>query len=130
MVAYGFQVRLKGPIVDGRGPAIVHAMAEAALAELADYTRFEVLMQLDRVLQHPTGYYESQVRPERVAVDTYSVNDSNVIYGPWLEGVGSRNRERPGFPGYHTFRTVRSRMNSKANEVAEAAVHRMIGALE
>lgn len=130
MVAYGFQVKLHGPVVEGRAPAIVHTMAEAALTELADYTRFEVLTQLDSVLQHPTGYYESQVRPERVAVDTYSVNDSNVIYGPWLEGIGSRNRDRPGFPGYHTFRTVRGRMTRKADAVAEAAVHRMIGALE
>lgn len=130
MVAYGFKVRLSGPVVEGRAPAIVHAMAEAALEEVADYTRFEVLMQLDRVLKHPTGYYESQVRPERVAVDTYSVNDSNVIYGPWLEGVGSRNRERPGFPGYHTFRIVRGRMERKATEVADAAVQRMIGAIE
>lgn len=130
MVAYEFKVKLSGPVVEGRAPAIVHAMAEAALTELADYTRFEVLMQLDRVLQHPTGYYESQVRPERVAIDTYSVNDSNVIYGPWLEGVGSRNRPRPGFPGYHTFRTVRGRMERKATEVADAAVHRMMGTIE
>lgn len=130
MVAYELKVRLKGPVVEGRAVPVVHAMAEAALVELADYTRFEVLMQLDRVLQHPTGYYESQIRPERVAVDTYSVNDSNVIYGPWLEGIGSRNRPRPGFPGYHTFRTVRGRMDRQADRIAEAAVHRMIGELE
>jgi hypothetical protein len=130
VVAYGFKVKLSGPVVEGRAVPVVHAMAEAALVELADYTRFEVLMQLDRVLQHPTGYYESQVRPQRVAVDTYSVNDSNVIYGPWLEGISSRNRARPGFPGYHTFRTVRGRMAQKADQVAEAAVQRMIGELE
>lgn len=129
MVSYGLKVTLKGPTVEGRAPAIVHLMAEEALKEIADYTKFEVLMQLDRVLVNPTGYYESQVKAERVAVDKFSVNDSNVIYGPWLEGVGSRNRARPGFPGYHTFRTVRSRMASKANAVAEAAVQRMVGEL-
>lgn len=129
MVSYGLTVTLKGPTVEGRAPAIVHLMAEEALKEIADYTRFEVLMQLDRVLVNPTGYYESQVKAERVAVDTYSVNDSNVIYGPWLEGIGSRNRARPGFPGYHTFRTVRGRMERKADAVAEAAVQRMVGEL-
>lgn len=129
MVSYGLKVTLKGPTVEGRAPAIVHLMAEEALKEIADYTRFEVLMQLDRVLQHPTGYYESQVKAERVAVDTYSVNDSNVIYGPWLEGIGSRNRARPGFPGYHTFRTVRGRMERKADAVAEAAIQRTVGEL-
>lgn len=129
MVSYGFKVALKGPTVEGRAPAMVHLMAEEALKEIADYTKFEVLMQLDRVLVNPTGYYESQVKAERVAVDMYSVNDSNVIYGPWLEGVGSRNRPRPGFPGYHTFRMVRTRMSAKADAVAEAAVQRMVGEL-
>jgi hypothetical protein len=130
MASYGFQVRLKGPVVEGRGPAIVHAMTEAALHELADYARFEVLMQLDGVLQHPTGYYESQVKAERISVTEYSVNDGNVIYGPWLEGVGSRNAPVTKFEGYHTFRIVRNRMAQKAHVVAEAAVHRMMGALE
>ncbi|MGW3135897.1 hypothetical protein [Streptomyces sp. NPDC001139] len=129
MVSYGIKVTLKGPTVEGRAPEIVHLMAEEALKEIADYTKFEVLMQLDRVLVNPTGYYESQVRAERVAVDMYSVNDSNVIYGPWLEGVGSRNRARPGFPGYHTFRTVRRSVERKADAVAEAAVQRMVGEL-
>lgn len=129
-MALGINLRLKGPVVEGRGPAIVKAMTEIAIEELADYTRYEVLTQLDSVLVNPTGYYESQVRAERVAVDTYSINDSGVIYGPWLEGIGSRNRPRPGFPGYHTFRIVRNRMAQKAGVIAEAAIARQMGALE
>lgn len=130
MASFGINVRLTGPIVEGRGPAIVKAMTEIALEEVADYTRYEVLMQLDSVLVNPTGYYESQVISDRVAPGVYSINDSGVIYGPWLEGVGSRNRDRPGFPGYHTFRTVRNRMAQKAKAVAEAAISRQMGALE
>ncbi|MEV7389625.1 hypothetical protein [Streptomyces sp. NPDC091215] len=130
MASYGISLRLKGPVVEGRGPAIVKAMTEIALEELADYTRFEVLMQLDSVLVNPTGYYESQIMADRVAPDIYSINDSGVIYGPWLEGVGSRNRDRPGFPGYHTFRTVRNRMAQKAMAISEAAIARQMGALE
>jgi hypothetical protein len=129
-MGYGINFRLKGPVVEGRGPAIVKAMTEVALEELADYTRYEVLTQLDSVLQHPTGYYESQVKAERVAPGIYSINDGGVIYGPWLEGVGSRNAPVTRFAGYHTFRTVRNRMAQKAQAVAAAAIARQMGALE
>jgi hypothetical protein len=129
MASFGIDFRLKGPVVEGRGPAIVKAMTEVALHELADYTRYEVLTQLDSVLVNPTGYYESQIVADPVAPDIYSINDSGVIYGPWLEGIGSRNRDRPGFPGYHTFRIVRNRMAQKAGVIAEAAIARQMGAL-
>lgn len=130
MASFGMHLRLKGAVVEGRGPAIVKAMTEVALEELADYTRYEVLTQLDSVLQHPTGYYESQVKAERVSPDIYSINDGGVIYGPWLEGVGSRNAPVTKFEGYHSFRIVRGRMAQKARAVAEAAISRQMGALE
>src|SRR5438094_9941435 len=105
-------------------------MTEIAMEELADYTRYEVLTQLGSVLQHPTGYYESQAVKDRVAPQTYSINDSNVIYGPWLEGIGSRNAPVTRFAGYHTFRIVRNRMAQKAGAIAKAAIARQMGALE
>lgn len=129
MASLGVNVRLKGAIVEGRGPIVVRRMTAVALGEIADYTQHEVRMQLIKVLQHPTGYYESRIVKERVAVETYSVNDSNVIYGPWLEGTGSRNSPVTKFPGYHTFRTVRNRMAQKAGAIAEAAVRRQMGEL-
>lgn len=129
MASFGMNLRLKGAVVEGRAPAIVKAMTEVAIEELADYTRYEVLMQLDSVLQNPTGYYESQVKAERVSPDIYSINDGGVIYGPWLEGVGSRNAPVTKFEGYHTFRTVRGRMAQKAHVIAEAAIARQMGAL-
>lgn len=110
--------------MQGRGPARVRAMTLVALDEIADYAKFEVLSQLDSVLQNPTGYYESQIRKDRVSVESYSVNDSNVIYGPWLEGIGSRNSPVTRFAGYHTFRIVRNRMAQKAADIADAAIRR------
>jgi hypothetical protein len=129
MATFGMNLRLKGPVVEGRGPAIVKAMTRVALEELADYTRYEVLTQLDAVLVNPTGYYESQVKAEPKGPGVYSVNDSGVIYGPWLEGVGSRNAPVTKFEGYHTFRIVRGRMAQKAHAVAEAAIARQMGVL-
>lgn len=129
MAAFGMNLRLKGAVVQGRGPAVVKVMTKVALEELADYTRHEVLMQLDRVLVNPTGYYESRVTKKRVSPGRYSINDGGVIYGPWLEGIGSRNSPVTTFAGYHTFRIVRNRMAAKSAKIAEAAVRRQMGAL-
>jgi hypothetical protein len=121
-------VRLKGPTVEGLAEPAIDAMLAGATAEVADYTKFEVLMQLDSVLQNPTGYYESQVRSEPLDEYNYSVNDGNVIYGPWLEGLSSRN-QTTRFKGYGTFRIVKNRMAQKTQAIVDAWVSRTVGRL-
>lgn len=125
---YGLNVVLKGAIVEGRSKPAVRAMTRAALDEVADYALHEVSTELIAVLQHPTGYYESKVTKERRGPGVISVNDSGVIYGPWLEGISSRN-ETTSFKGYATFRRMRNRMAQKTEAIAEAAVARHLGEL-
>ncbi|MFK0140716.1 hypothetical protein [Streptomyces murinus] len=129
-MAFAVNFQLKGPIVEGHGALAIRRMTAVAVEEIADYTHHEVLMQLVKVLREPTGYYESRIVKERVSVESYSINDSNVIYGPWLEGIGSRNYPVTKFEGYHTFRIVRNRMLQKAAVIAEAAILRQMGELE
>lgn len=127
-VTYTSNVRLKGPIVEGRGAITVARMTYVALAEVADYTKHEVSMELIKVLQHPTGYYESRIVDELRGPGVHSINDSGVIYGPWLEGVSVRN-QTSRFKGYATFRRVRNRMAQKQKAVVEAAITRQMGDL-
>ncbi|SEO83487.1 hypothetical protein [Actinacidiphila rubida] len=124
---FGINVVLKGPIVEGRGLIGTERLTLVALAEVADYAFHEVQMELIHVLQNPTGYYESRIVKERAGFNAYSINDSNVIYGPWLEGIGSRNFPVTKFKGYGTFRRVRNRIAQKSGAIGEAAVARKIG---
>jgi hypothetical protein len=50
------------------------------------------------------------------------VQDGGVIYGPWLEGVGSRNRTTR-FKGYFTFRRTTAQLNVRATPIAEELLH-------
>jgi hypothetical protein len=111
-------VRHHGPVFDGRAQAEVIAFAHAAAREVALEGEDDVHRQLPRVLRHPTGYYQSRIRADQIGVSTWRVHDSRVIYGPWLEGVGSRNRTTR-FKGYATFRIIRQRLQAKAPEIAE-----------
>ena len=71
-----------------------------------------------------TPYYETRVTTERVSGEVSLVSDQGVVYGPWLEGVGSRNRPRPGFPGYWFWRAAKQATVARGPQIAEIAVQR------
>lgn len=96
------------------------ARAELVEHKVAERGRQLVKERLHRVLQHPTGYYESQIATERTGV-SWRVTDSDVIYGPWLEGIGSRNFPVTRFPGYFTFRSVTEQLQHEAPAIANVA---------
>jgi hypothetical protein len=127
--SFGIHVELKGAVVEGRAAAVVDIMTRVALEDIADYAKYEVNMELINVLQHPTGYYESRITKERRGSGEISINDSGVIYGPWLEGISSRN-QTTSFKGYATFRRMRNRVAQKSTAIADAAVARKMGAMQ
>jgi hypothetical protein len=106
-------VRAHGPVFDGRAEAAASAFAHDAAEKIAQEGAKMVREALHGVIRHPTGYYESHVRAEQ-----HTVTDGGVIYGPWLEGVGSRNRTTR-FKGYFTFRRTTQQIQAKASEIAE-----------
>lgn len=107
-----------GPVFDGTAGKVVKkqlaAMKQALGAELV----LQVQRRLDTVLVNPTGYYRSQidwlVNQGNGAV---IVHDRGVVYGPWLEGTGSRNRTTR-FKGYHTFRKIFEQTQDDVQRVA------------
>jgi hypothetical protein len=56
---------------------------------------------------------------------TTAVTDSGVIYGPWLEGTGSRNRTTR-FKGYATFRKAAQELDRRAFRIAAAMLDRYV----
>jgi hypothetical protein len=86
-----------------------------------------VQVNLAGSLRHPTGYYQSHIRVTKEPLGT-SVNDSSVVYGPWLEGVGSRNRTTR-FKGYFSFRRASEQLDRQAVRIAIPAVEQFIRAV-
>ena len=85
--------------------AAASRMVVAINDALAEEGVNRVRARLKTVLRNPTGFYESNIMVERREVYR-GVTDNGVIYGPWLEGTGSRNKTTR-FKGYRTFRTVK-----------------------
>ena len=121
----GIEIKLTGPLFDGRAPV----MATRIVSDIADRVAAFALEawqhNLDGSIQHPTPYYETQVRIEKTGVTDRSVNDRGVIYGPWLEGTGSRNRTTR-FKGYSSLRKARQSTIAAVPRLAEDAVKRLV----
>lgn len=89
---------------------------------LAQEAMTRVLDRLGRVLQNPTGYYESRIAVERRSIYR-GVTDQRVRYGGWLEGVDPRNRTTR-FKGYHTFREVKQSINRDKERIIAPAMRK------
>ncbi len=120
MISY--RVSYDGSLFNGVADRLLVRMQ--AELEKAIATRAEQLIseRLDRVLRHPTGFYQSQIAVRREG-GHYVVNDNDVIYGPWLEGVGSRN-QTTRFKGYATFRKVTQLMERQSTRIGERMLDR------
>lgn len=124
----GVEVKMTGPMFDGTATKVVGEFLADATQTVGDYTVNKIQDRLSHVLRHPTGYYRSRIQTDRSSSGV-NVTDGNVVYGPWLEGVGSRNK-RSRFKGYHTFRMVAQGIEAKAAEVAEKELPKYLGRMQ
>jgi hypothetical protein len=112
------RVTSKGPLFDGRAQAQVRAFQDAAEQELAKQALAIVRARLAGAMKRPTGHYLSMVQITDTQVDDLAVTDNAVVYGPWLEGVSSRNRSTR-FRGYAAFRRAQQEIQARAGEIGE-----------
>ena len=113
-------VTVSGPLFDGRADiALGHACAESE-RQIAIIGASMVRTRLNRVLRKQTPYYRLQVeaQPE---MPGWKIWDQDVVYGPWLEGTGSRNKTTR-FKGYFTFRLIAAQLQRRAAVICEKII--------
>ena len=118
-------VEVDGPLFDGRAAHAVRDYCEDFEDSYGQRVKNQVEVRLGQVLKHPTGYYESQIQTDR-AFDGVMVHDGGVIYGPWLEGTGSRNAPVTRFKGYRTFRQVGQQAEAMAGVFGDQLMRRYL----
>jgi hypothetical protein len=122
MPRFDVSVTKHGPLFDGRAAKAVRDFRDAAEEEIAQEGVNILHGELARVLRNPTGYYESQIQTDRASGD-WRVHDGDVVYGPWLAGVGSRNATTR-FRGYAHWRRATQRIDRLAKATAERILPR------
>jgi hypothetical protein len=120
-------VDLDGPLFRGQWPGIIDDMLTEMRQSLGQAAMSELHERMDRSFRKPTPYYETQIVMDR-QVDSLVVHDHKIIYGPWLEGVGSRNRSTR-FKGYRIWRGTKQEIAGRSAEICERVFRRMRGRL-
>jgi hypothetical protein len=105
-----------GPIFSHAADTVIPQFLDDAEDRIGDMAVLVIRTELDHVLRNPTGFYRSNIQAERTGADV-TVHDNDVIYGAWLEGVGSRNRSTR-FKGYATFRRMTTVIRARAGQIA------------
>lgn len=118
------EITFEGPLFDGRAERAIEDACDEARDNLADFAEERVLLGTAMNFKTRTPYYETRITTTRVSSEVSQVDDQGVIYGPWLEGVGSRNRARPGFPGYHFWRAAKQAVVARGPQIADIAIQR------
>ena len=116
------RVSKTGPLFNGLAKRAARDFTREASLEIAKQGQQMWVSQLNRSMKNPTGYYVSNIVINRSGNEN-TVHDSDVIYGPWLEGTGSRNRTTR-FKGYHSMRKVRGRLDRMSPAIAERVLQR------
>ena len=117
-------VSVRGPFFEIGAIAAKRAV-EDVVRELVNDGEKAVDVQLYPGHGFITGHYKRSVHGE--LQDSYHgrIHDSRVVYGPWLEGVGSRN-ERSRFKGYRMFRNAFQRLESIKAEIVRKHINRSV----
>lgn len=121
MAGGDIRIIARGPLFDGRAPGIMRRFTEDARHTVAVKGESMMFLALGQTLRHPTGYYESHITITSEG-NAEIVNDQGIIYGPWLEGVGSRNRTTR-FKGYFNWRRTKQALVTMSPEIVTRLLH-------
>jgi hypothetical protein len=129
MIEFSAHSSAKGPLTDGRARRAVEDYRQDWERSVARRAKERWVSLLKSTIRNPTPHYWNQID----AIPRgggWTVWDRMVVYGPWLEGVGSRNRTSR-FKGYWNFRKMQTEMNVQAsfigNRLLEAYIPRIGG---
>lgn len=115
------KVTVSGPLFAPGAEQVLDEMAEVSSYRLMTEGKRRVLRGLDATLRKPTGAYRKRVTTYGPVAGQSRVHDDRAIYGPWLEGTGSRNRTTR-FKGYRNWRTATKELRAGAPHLVNQVV--------
>lgn len=118
LIDLDYSIRASGPLFDGRATMLMRRYTKDVENETAQFANQVVHRNLGQSLRNPTGHYESMVQVRNVDGHA-AVTDGNVVYGPWLEGVGSQNFPQTRFRGYASFRRAQQTVSLHSTRIAD-----------
>lgn len=119
-------ITLRGPLFSGVAERDLELAIASVQREVASYAEFQWQMNMTQSFQNPSNppRYQSKINVMRREQDLV-VNDgwpgSGLAYGPWLEGVGTRNATTR-FKGYFAMRRAANSVAQKVGAIAKPII--------
>lgn len=124
-------LRAFGPLFDGRAFVEMGRLDLGVRHAVGREAKNRWVGHLVLNIRQPTPYYWTTIAVNDRGPATVVHDDPSLPYGPWLEGVGSRNFPVTSFRGYwsmrDTIRSVPGWFDSVTGPVVAESVHRMGG---
>lgn len=121
-------VTFSGPFFTANPVHIVGDHLDQMRLMVADIAETRVRTHLSTHQRIQTGFNVSHVQVRNISSSLTQVQQTNAVYGPWIEGTGSRNKTTR-FKGYWSFRTVSSEMNQRVGTIIASNVRAMVAEL-
>lgn len=127
MLTLTAESHLSGPLFNGLAAQAIERATREVERKTAEFGAAMIRARMDRTFRRQTPYYrlQNQARPDAPG---WKISDNGVIYGPWLEGVGSRNRTTR-FKGYFIYRRSVAEIQRHMNRIAEQEISRALAAV-
>jgi hypothetical protein len=122
------KVTVSGPLFTPAAATALDDMRDEIAGRLAAEGRRRVLATLDSSLRNPTGAYRRRVTQYGPVSGQARLHDQQAIYGPWLNGTGSRNATTR-FKGYGHFRKTYEALQQAARPLAQQIVAEYVAEL-
>lgn len=120
MYRLSIRTRVQGPLFDHRAAAAMSDFEDELEEEGAEWALNHIRGSFHANFKQPTGYYESNVRVHTsgAGLEVWDGGQGGPVYGPWLEGVGSRNTITR-FKGYHSFRNAAIALERHIDDIGD-----------
>jgi len=115
----------RGPLFDGRAEKAVADCCDEIEQKVATIGASMIRTRMNDVFKKQTPFYRFKNVAAKEAPG-WKIWDQEVIYGYWLEGIGSRNKTTR-FKGYRTYRFMVGKIEARASVIAQGVVVTYMG---
>lgn len=117
-----------GALTRGDASSVMAGFGADLAEPVAHQAYAEVHLNLDQSLRNPTPIYETTIVVDRSVPDFRVHDQDRMVYGPWLEGTGSRNATTR-FKGYWSFRRAVQQVEVRVPELVRPVVEERLARL-
>lgn len=122
------EVKETGPIFDGRADAAVARFTRDATKTITQVGTQMVKLKFASRIRVNTGRFLGRITGE-VSGTIGRIYTKFILYGYWLEGVGSQNATTR-FKGYWGYRETGLELDSRSAEILKPLIDKMIREME